>query len=44
MFSLLGELDAAGNWAMIVAEHWADQASLTPLGCEDAAFFRGRTN
>ena len=39
MLSLLGELRAAGDWARIAAEHWADQPPQTPLGREDAAFF-----
>ena len=44
MLSLLGELRAAGDWAMIAAEHWADQPPLTPLGREDADFFHQRSN
>lgn len=40
MLSLLAELRAAGDWAMIAAEQWADQPPLTPLGREDAAFFK----
>jgi hypothetical protein len=39
MLSLLGDLRAAGDWATIAAEHWADQPPQTPLGREDAAFF-----
>jgi predicted unusual protein kinase regulating ubiquinone biosynthesis (AarF/ABC1/UbiB family) len=42
--SLLGELRAAGDWAMIAAEHWADQPPLTALGREDAAFFQRRSH
>jgi predicted unusual protein kinase regulating ubiquinone biosynthesis (AarF/ABC1/UbiB family) len=42
--SLLGELHAAGDWAMIAAEHRADQPPQTPLGREDAAFFHRRSN
>ena len=44
MLSLLGELRAAGDWAMIAAEHWADQPTPTALGREDAAFFQRRSN
>jgi len=44
MLSLLGELRAAGDWAMIAAEHWADQPTRTPLGRQDAAFFHERSN
>jgi predicted unusual protein kinase regulating ubiquinone biosynthesis (AarF/ABC1/UbiB family) len=39
MLSLLGELHAAGDWAMIAAEHWAGQPPQTRLGRQDAAFF-----
>jgi len=39
MLSLLGDLRAGSDWAMIAAEHWADQPPSTPLGREDAAFF-----
>ena len=42
MLSLLGELRATGDWAMIAAHHWADQPPRTPLGREDAVFFHGR--
>jgi predicted unusual protein kinase regulating ubiquinone biosynthesis (AarF/ABC1/UbiB family) len=38
--SLIGELDAGGDWAAIVAEHWAEQPPSTPLGREDTAFFQ----
>jgi predicted unusual protein kinase regulating ubiquinone biosynthesis (AarF/ABC1/UbiB family) len=44
MLSLLGELGAAGDWATIAAEHWADLPPQTQLGREDAAFFRHRGN
>jgi predicted unusual protein kinase regulating ubiquinone biosynthesis (AarF/ABC1/UbiB family) len=44
MLSLLGELRAADDWAMIAAEHWAGQPPQTPLGREDAVFFHGRGN
>jgi predicted unusual protein kinase regulating ubiquinone biosynthesis (AarF/ABC1/UbiB family) len=44
MLSLLGELCAAGDWARIAAEHWADQPPHTPLGREDAAFFHRHSN
>jgi predicted unusual protein kinase regulating ubiquinone biosynthesis (AarF/ABC1/UbiB family) len=40
MLSLLAELRAAGDWATIAAEQWADQPPRTPLGREDAAFFK----
>ena len=43
MLSLLGSLHAGGDWAMIAAEHWADQPPSTPTGEQDAAFFtRGK--
>jgi predicted unusual protein kinase regulating ubiquinone biosynthesis (AarF/ABC1/UbiB family) len=42
--SLLGELHAAGDWAMIAAEHRANQPPQTSLGREDAAFFHRRSN
>ena len=44
MLSLLGELRAADDWAMIAAEHWAGQPPQTTLGREDAVFFHGRGN
>jgi hypothetical protein len=44
LLSLLGGLRAAGDWAMIAAEYWADQPPLTALGREDAAFFQRRSN
>ena len=44
MLSLLGELRATGDWAMIAADHWADQPPRTPLGREDAAFFHRHGN
>jgi hypothetical protein len=44
MLSLLGELHAAGDWALIAAEHRTGQARLTPLGREDAAFFHRHGN
>ena len=44
MLSLLGELRAAGDWAMIAAEHWAGQPPHTPLGREDAVFFHRHSN
>ena len=43
MLSLLGDLRAGGDWAVIAAEHWADQPPSTPLGLEDAAFFERRS-
>jgi predicted unusual protein kinase regulating ubiquinone biosynthesis (AarF/ABC1/UbiB family) len=42
MLSLLGDLRAGGDWAVIAAEHWADQPPSTPLGQQDAAFFERR--
>ena len=42
MLSLLGDLRAGGDWAVIAAEHWANQPPSTPLGREDAAFFERR--
>ena len=39
MLSLLGDLRAGGDWAVIAAEHWAEQPPSTPLGQQDAAFF-----
>jgi hypothetical protein len=44
MLSLLGELHAGGDWAVIAAEHWADQQPHTPLGREDAVFFKRRSH
>jgi predicted unusual protein kinase regulating ubiquinone biosynthesis (AarF/ABC1/UbiB family) len=44
LLSLLGGLRAAGDWAMIAAEYWADQPPVTALGREDAAFFQRRSN
>jgi predicted unusual protein kinase regulating ubiquinone biosynthesis (AarF/ABC1/UbiB family) len=44
MLSLLGELRAGGDWAVIAAQHWADQPPKTPLGREDAAFFGRRSS
>jgi predicted unusual protein kinase regulating ubiquinone biosynthesis (AarF/ABC1/UbiB family) len=44
MLSLLGELRAAGDWAMIAAEHRGHQPPVTPLGRQDAAFFHRRSN
>jgi predicted unusual protein kinase regulating ubiquinone biosynthesis (AarF/ABC1/UbiB family) len=44
MLSLLGELRAAGDWARIAAEHWADQLPQTLLGRQDAAFFHRHSN
>ena len=42
MLSLLGDLRAGGDWAVIAAEHWAEQPPSTPLGQQDAAFFARR--
>ena len=42
MLSLLGDLRAGSDWAVIAAENWADQPPSTPLGREDAAFFERR--
>ena len=39
MLSLLGDLRAGGDWAVIAAEHWAEQPPSTSLGQQDAAFF-----
>jgi predicted unusual protein kinase regulating ubiquinone biosynthesis (AarF/ABC1/UbiB family) len=44
MLSLLGQLRAGGAWAAIAAKHWAAQPPPTPLGQEDAAFFKRRSN
>jgi len=44
LLSLLGELHAAGDWAVIAAEHWAHQPPQTPLGRQDIAFFDQRSN
>jgi len=44
MLSLLGELRAGGDWAMIAAEHWGGQPSQTPLGRQNAVFFHRRGN
>jgi predicted unusual protein kinase regulating ubiquinone biosynthesis (AarF/ABC1/UbiB family) len=44
MLSLLGELHATGDWAMIAAAHWADQPPHTALGRQDAAFFHRHSN
>ena len=42
LLSLLGDLRAGGDWALIAAEHWADQPPSTPLGKQEAAFFERR--
>jgi predicted unusual protein kinase regulating ubiquinone biosynthesis (AarF/ABC1/UbiB family) len=40
LLSLLGELGAGGDWAAIIAEHWAGAPASTSLGQEDTAFFK----
>jgi predicted unusual protein kinase regulating ubiquinone biosynthesis (AarF/ABC1/UbiB family) len=42
VFSTLGELRAGADWHAIAREYFADGAPSTPLGEQDAAFWRAR--
>jgi hypothetical protein len=42
VLTTLGELRAAGDWGALAQEYFAEAGPSTPLGEEDAAFWRQR--
>jgi predicted unusual protein kinase regulating ubiquinone biosynthesis (AarF/ABC1/UbiB family) len=42
VLTTLGELRAGGDWATLAEEYWGDTGPSTPLGEDDAAFWRSR--
>jgi hypothetical protein len=42
VLTTLGELRAAGDWQALAEEYFSDTGPSTPLGEQDAAFWRER--